>query len=272
MNRYISILSMCLFCLSLCKVAHAQKLNVNKGSEYKIITMMSSTMAMKRGNKQLDFTSMSAVTKSYRVTEANDAGYKLAITTDKITDTITGFDQKLAYSSVRAADPNSAIETELSKMVGQTQTLSLDKAGKITQIDDMKKANKDAKIASATGLYHKSLVVGYALNFGANLKLPADAKKGTMWTDEASNGGKTSKTDFKVEEVKATTTRVSLIGNDKEPGISTAAIGELIIDNATGVVLHRIIKSTTVSNVGVGDKSYLTARKNLISEYCIKVK
>lgn len=272
MKKYISTLSIFLFCASITTVVNAQKLALNKGDEYKVTTVMSSTTEMKRGDKQIDSKSMSSITKAYNVTEANANGYNLAITTKHIADTIEAFNQKLAYSSNRAADASSSLETALSKMVGEVHTVSLDKSGKITQVGDAAKASANAQIAGLAGLYNKTLANGNFLNFGATFTLPTDAKKGSKWNDTKTIGESTEKTTYSVESTTATTTTVSFKTEQSTPGSNTNLTGMLILDNATGVVLERVIKVNTLSNESSDGKNYILSRLSTIAEVTTKVK
>lgn len=270
MNKYISTLSFFLFCASITTMVNAQKLNLNKGDEYKVTTVMSSSSQMKRGEKQIDQQSMSSITKQYTVTDANDNGYKLAITTKHIADTIDAFNQKLAYSSDRAANASSSIETALSKMVGEVHTVSLDKSGKITQVGDM--ANANAEVAGNAGVYYKLLENGKFLNFGAIFILPANAKKGTKWNETITKGESTEKIAYLVESITATTTSVSFTVEQAMPGSATNANGLILMDNATGVVLERALKLNTFSKESQDGKSYLASRLRTIVEVTTKVK
>jgi hypothetical protein len=272
MKSYLLKLSMCLLCSVLYTVSFAQDLNLKKGDKYTIATLLSANMAIKRNDKQLNFSFKSAVTKSYHVTDANEMGYTIDVTTNHITDTIAAFDQKLAYSSDRAADPNSEIETGLSKMIGQTYLLSLDKSSKIVKVNDAEKAMADMKVAASAALYHKPLATGNFLNFGANFKLPAAAKKGTVWTDSATNGQLKLKTTYTIDEIQPTFTKILFRGTEIQAGINSNVNGALILENSTGVVLRRVLNIVTISKVTVGDKSFLAARKTLVSEICLKEK
>lgn len=272
MKKNITTLSTFLFCISVATAANAQKLNLNKGDEYKVTTVMSSSIQMKRGDKQIDSKSMSSITKAYNVTEANANGYNLAITTKHIADTIEAFNQKLAYSSNRAADASSSLETALSKMVGEVHTVSLDKSGKITQVGDPAKASANAQVAGMTGLYNKSLANGNFLNFGTAFSLPAGAKKGSKWNDTKTIGQSTEKTTYTVEATTATTTTVSFKTEQSMPCSNANLNGMLIMDNETGVVLQRIVKLNSLSNESVEGKSYSVNRLNTISEVTTKVK
>jgi hypothetical protein len=215
---------------------------------------------------------MSSITKLYNVTDANDNGYNLAITTKHIADTIDAFNQKLAYSSDRAANASSSLETLLSKMVGEVHTVSLDKTGKITQVGDAAKASANAQVAGMTGLYNKSLTNGTTLNFGTTFSLPVGAKKGTKWNETTTKGQSTEKTSYLVESTTAATSKVSFKTEQSMPGSNTNLNGILILDNATGVVLQRIVKLNTLSNESTEGKTYSVSRKNTISEVITKVK
>lgn len=272
MKKYISTLSICLFCASIATVVNAQKLNLNKGDEYKVTTVLSSSEQMKRGDKQIDSKSISSITKLYNVTDANDKGYKLAITTKHIADTIEAFNQKLAYSTDRAADANSSIETALSKMVGEVQTLSLDKTGKITQVGNMAKASENAGFAAEAKIYNKFLENGNFLNFGAIFTIPANAKRGTKWNETITKGESVENLTYAIEDITSATTTVSIKSEQKMPGAAITANGIILMDNATGVVLERVVKINTFSKESVDGKSYLASRLSTIAEITTKVK
>ena len=246
---------------------YAQQLNVNKGDQYTITTAMSTSTSMKRGDKQVDMTSVSAITKLYSVTDAAADGYRLAVTTQKVTDTLNAFGNKLAYSSARAADPNSQIEVALSKLVNDTYTLSLDKAGKITKVDDPTKATLHKEVAGSSNVYHKDLIEGQFFNFGSSIQVPSGAKKGTSWnTNEDS-----AKNTFTVDEINSQTTTVSYKSESSQTGMNSNLNGVAVIDNATGVVLKRLVKISTMSNIKNGDKTFIAARNYTIAEVCNKV-
>lgn len=269
MKKYIIVFA--LFFCGFSIIATAQKLNLAKGDEYKITTLMSSTMAMKRGDKQLDFTFMSSLTNTVKVKEANANGYDLAITTTHIADTLDAFNQKLAYSSNRAANAGSAIETALSKMIGETQTVSLDQSGKITQVGNMAKAKSNAEMAAAVGLHYADLTIGNTINLGADFNLPAGATAGTTWNENKKVGDLSAKTAFKVETKDAKITKVSFKTEQSETGVNTISSGILFLDTTTGVVLQRVTAINSLSNESEDGKEYVASRKKMISEICEKV-
>ncbi|MCY1517023.1 hypothetical protein D9M68_516860 [compost metagenome] len=222
---------------------------------------------IKRGDKQIDMTSVSAVTKLYQVTDAGANGYRLSITTKQVTDTLNALENTLAYSSDRAANQNSEIEMAISKLVNDTYSLSLDKTGKITKVDDPAKATLHKEIAATINLYHKELAVGNFLNFGSSFEIPAGAKKGTTWNVNEDG----AKSTFTINEFNAETTTVAFKSEASETGINTSLNGLSVIDNATGVVIKRALAISTMSKEQSGDKSYMAARKYRIAEVCNKI-
>lgn len=272
MKTYISTIGLCLLLIGVSTIANGQNLNLKKGDQYKITTVMSTSTSMKRGDKIIDIKSMSKITKSVGVAEATGNGYNLNMTVTNIADTIDAFNQKLAYNTNRAADPASTIETELYNMVGGTQTLNLDKTGKITQIGNMSKAASDAETAANAGVYFDNLTIGNTLKLGANFKLPAGYAKGTTWKDNTKVGELTKNTTYKVEETTADFTKVSFTTEQKDIGLNININGALVMDNNTGVVVQRILKTDSKSNESVEGKTFITATKIILSEVAEKVK
>jgi hypothetical protein len=273
MKKHIKNLILFLFSIFLYIDCYAQQLNLKEGDKYIVVSVMSSTMGMKRGDKQIDAKSISSVTKSYHITAANDDGYKLTITTKQIVDTVDAFDQKELFNSTDKVVPNSRFASVLNKMIGQTQTLTLDKQGKIIKVDNETLALTNAALASAVGLYDNLLVKGNSINFSVNYKLPTGAKVGTEWAESIKQADVTGNTKYTVEQITETFTKVKFKSEQTEPGINVNMNGTMVIDNATGVVLQRIIKSHSVSNERNSDnKSFIASRKSVISEICVKEK
>lgn len=271
MKIYISTIGLCLLFGGVSTVVNAQDLNLNKGDEYKVTTVMSSSSSMKRGDKTLDFKSISKLTKSYTVTDATSNGYNLSMSVTNIADTIDAFNQKLAYNTNSAADPASTIETGLRNLVGATHTLNLDKSGKVTQVGNMEKAMSDAAVAANAGVYYDNFTIGKALKLGANFKLPAGAAKGTTWKDDTKVGGVSTKTSYKVEEISAKQTKVSFISEATQTGANTNTSGVMILDNNSGVVVQRVLKIDSKGNSSLDGKTFITATKRTLSESSEKV-
>lgn len=272
MKKYISTIGLCLLLGGVNTVVNAQNLNLNKGDEYKVTTLMSSSSSMKRGDKTLDVKSISKLTKSYMVTDATNSGYNLSMSVTNVADTIDGFNQKLAYNSNRAADPASAIETGLRNLVGTTHALNLDKSGKVTQVANADKAMSDAAVAGSAGVYFDNMAVGKTLKLGANFKLPAGASKGTTWKEENKASGVTTKTTYKVDETSAKQTKVSFTSESAQTGINTNTSGVMVLDNNSGVVVQRVLKIDSKGNSSLDGKTFITSTKRTLSESCEKVK
>lgn len=272
MKIYLFSIGFCLVLSGFAAVVNAQDLNLNKGDEYRITTVMSSSSAMKRGDKTLEMQSMSKLIKTYKVTEVTANGYNLAMSVTNVADTINAVGQKLAYNSNRAADPASAIETALSKMVGASTTLNLDKSGKVTQVDNIAKTKSNAEAASSAGVYYDNPTVGNILVLGANFKLPAGFAKGSTWKESTKVGDATVKTTYNVEETTATETKVAYMSEITQTGNNTNVSGALVLDNKSGIVVQRILKTDSKSNLSLDGKNFITAEKRIISEICEKVK
>lgn len=272
MKIYISTIGLCLLLSGVSTIVNGQNLNLKKGDEYKITTVMSSSTSMKRGDKTLDIKSMSKITKTVGVAESTENGYNLNMTVTNIADTVDAFNQKLAYNTNRAADPASTIETELYNMVGGTQTLNLDKAGKIIQVGNVAKAASDAETAADAGVYFENLTVGNTIKLGADFKLPAGYAKGSTWKDNTKVGELTRNTTYKVEETTADFTKVSFTTEQKDTGFNININGALVMDNNTGVVVQRVLKTDSKSNESLDGKTFITATKRILSEVAEKVK
>ena len=271
MKIYISTIGLCLTLCGISTVVNAQNLNLSKGDEYKITTVLSSSTSMKRGDKTLDTKSMSVLTKAYKVTEADGNGYNLSMSITNIADTIDSSNQKFAYNTNRAADPASTTETALRQMVGTIHTLNLDKSGKVTQVGNMAKVTSDANVASQAGVYFDNFEVGKTLKLGANFALPAGFAKGTTWKENTKFGDGTANTTYKVEETSANQTKVSFVTLAKQTGVNTNLSGAVILDNNSGVVVQRIIKTDSKANSSLEGKTFIVSEKKTLSEVAEKV-
>lgn len=270
MKHYSYVLGLSLLCLTF--GLNAQQLNLSQGQEYKITTALSTSSAMQRGDKSMMLSSISYVTNTYTVSEANAQGYKIKITTTHIADTINAFNQKLAYNTNAPADPKSEIETALKKLIGNSYTIGINKAGKITSVEDLQNIQAYALVAAAAGLYYKEIKVGNTLNFGAFFKLPEQAKVGYSWPEERNTDQAKAKITYTIEKVTAKQTQISYKTEESQQGVNTNVNGALLLDNETGVVMVRVVKANALSNEAIEGKIFMANRKRDIVESCVKIK
>jgi|GEM_PF-3223602 len=249
-----------------------ETLKLQNGDEYKKVTSMSSAVSMTQGSKKMDYTTRSTVTKSYQVTAADAQGYAITVTTKKVADTIENGGNKLQYSTDRPADTASAVERGLKQMTLLPAQVNVDKSGKITQLDEVTKKFFDADLYSYTGVYAKRLVTGNNFTLGANFSIPATAKKGSSWKESKKEGKAKIETTYTIKEVNDKQTTVTFVSAITEPGTNSNLNGLFVLENATGVIAQRIIKTNTVGKITKNGTEISAARKDVISEVCYKVK
>lgn len=274
MNIYSSIIKTTCCLIALAASANAQNspsLKLSNGDEYKKVTSMNSIVVLHNGEKAMDYHTKSTLTKSYKVNTADDKGYELAINTTHVADTINAFGKRLQYSTDRPVDTTSGVEKGLKIMTILPATVSVDKNGKITELDAATKEFYDTDLYNFAGLYVKRLTKGGNVTLGANFTLPANAKKGTTWKETNRQDGAKAETTYTVKELNNQQTTVTFTSAVTEPGANTNLTGLYVMENATGVIAQRIIKTHTISKIVQEGREIAATRKNEISEVCYKV-
>jgi len=241
-------------------IAHAQ-IQLKRGDEFQRQVLTKSNCVLQRGGQSLHVSSSSTIVKTYKVTDASDKGASLAITTDKLTDTINAMDQSLIYNSAKPADANSAIQTSLQKMVNAQPSVAINNKGEI--ISFKRPVAVSDTLLSFAGIQPEHLSVGAPLHFIVNFVINPSLKKGQSWTDTSTPSTETTYTIYAINGRTTTITyKTSILGGSLNSRIN----GSMLIDNNTGVILKRYSQSVSTGYEMVDGIVYTATRRTAITE------
>ena len=250
--------------LSLVSGMVCAQVRFKKGDEFQRQVLTKSNCVLQRGSQTLHVSSFSIVYKTYKVTDVTEKGVSLTITTDKIIDTINAMDQNMVYNSDKPADPNSAIQAGLQKMLNARSTVVVNNKGEILSVRNSASANDT--LLSFTGIQPEYLSPGATLQFMADFPLNATFKKGDTWKD-ATPSKETDYTIYAVSPRATTIThKTSILGGN----INSRINGSLLIDNFTGVILKRYAQSVSTGYEMINGIVYTATRRTATTEVSVK--
>jgi len=226
---------------------------------------------LQRGNQMFNISTTSSVSKHYKVTSVTETGFILTVTTKRVTDTMDAFNKKLEYDSDKSADTSSYIQMALQSLVGKSVTLTIDKNGVITDVND-----PDERYATDTLL----LFAGFKqdqFKTGSRLDLVADnsaaLKTGASWTSNLSPGNEKISTTYTAQQSAEPDkyTNLMLTSTSSSPEQNSNMNGVLVVDNFSGMVLVASLKTATLSYKFVNDVTYSLNRRTEVLENCTKI-
>ncbi|MEO3408316.1 hypothetical protein AAFN85_30655 [Mucilaginibacter sp. CAU 1740] len=268
--KRISIVSaIMILCTCLAGTAKAQGA-FKQGDEYSKTTYIHASGVLQRGSQQYNINTASSISKTYRVTGTTSDGVILTVTTTRITDTVDAFGKKLTYDSGKLVDTGSYIQVALQSLVGKVVTLSINKNGIITDVND-----PDGKFATDTlmafaGFNQDKFVAGKRLDLFADYQSPK--KSGESWVSNSSVDDEKISTTYTVgiadEPEKYTNLLITSTTTAGDQNSNTN--GVLIVDN-WGVIIRGAMKTATVSYKLINNAPYAFSRLTEVLESCKKI-
>lgn len=235
-----------------------------KGDEYQREVQAKSTCILQRGSQTLRVSSSSTVIRSYKVTDANQQGALLGVSTVKLVDTINAMDQAFTYSSTKPADPASAIQMGLQSVAAVKLQLSVNHKGEILITRPPVKLNDT--LVSFSGIQPENFLAGTTVPFFANFTPTGNLKKGYTWTD---NSGK-AQTTYTIYAITPLTTTITYRSSALGGNLNSRVNGTLLIDNNTGVILKRYSQGVSTGYEMVNGIVYTATRRTAITETSVK--
>ncbi|WP_439696234.1 hypothetical protein ACFGVS_26260 [Mucilaginibacter sp. AW1-7] len=242
-----------------------------KGDGYQKTTLVNSNTILARYDQKFTISSNSSVTKNYNVTDATKSGFQVAVTTNRIADTIFAMGKSMAYNSDQPSDTSSYIQKRFTAMVGQTANVTL---GIRDTIFDIKGGSSQAvndTLFAFTGLQNDQLVKGGSLGLTVDYAALQTMKKGYTWVDTTTSAGTNVKNTFWIESKTDKTTTVAFESALRRQYSNSNTNGVYVIDNATGVVLIRQMRSVTTGYQILNNVVYTASRSTASIESCYKI-
>ncbi|HEX8019212.1 hypothetical protein [Mucilaginibacter sp.] len=244
-------------------VARAQ-IRFKQGDEFQRQVITKSNCVLQRGGQTLHLGSVSVVVKTYKVTDASERGASLAITTDKLIDTINAMNQNLVYNSGKPADPNSVIQVGLQKMLNNQSIVSVNNKGEVLSLKRPVVANDT--LLSFAGIQPERLSPGTTLQFMVDFPVSLILKKGYSWKASTS----ATETNYTVYAINGPTTVITYKTSVLGGSLNSRINGSILIDNNTGIVLKRYSQSVSTGYEMVNGIVYTATRRTAVTEICNK--
>ena len=156
-------------------------------------------------------------------------------------------------------------------MVGQTANVTL---GIRDTIFDIKGGGNQAvndTLFAFTGLQNDQLVKGGSLGLTVDYAAFQAMKKGYTWADTTTGVGTSAKNTFWIESKTDKTTTIAFESAQRQTYSNSNTNGVYVIDNATGVVLVRQMRSVTIGYQILNNVVYAASRSTAFTESCYKI-
>jgi hypothetical protein len=230
------------------------------GDEFQRQIITKSNCVLQRGSQTLRIGSVSALTRTYKVSDASDKGASFTITTNRLVDTINAMDQNMVYNSAKPADPGSAIQTGLQKMVSTQVFVAVNNKGRVLSVRPPTVASDT--LLSFTGVQLGRLSPGSTLPFMVDFEINPGLKKGYTWTNNTPQA-ETTYIIYAINNLTTTITyKTSVLGGNLNSRIN----GSILIDNNTGIILKRYAQSVSTGYEMVNGIVYAATRRTAITE------
>jgi len=273
----INILAITLTCIIAgpagAQMAQSQRVfNFKKGDEFYRQTATKSSCIIQMGKSQVHINSNSLVARAYDVSDVNDNGYIFTVTTKKISSTLDVDDKHLQFDSGAPLDNNSLLAKGLDYMIDKPTAVSIDKSGVIANVEPPSVRLANDTLLAFTGIANEQYVVGNKFGLISDFLLQGQLDKNFTWGDTTINGDITTVNKFWVQSQTATSTTIGFSSNSKGKIANTNTNGVYVLNNASGVITQRILKSVSAGYIFYKHNVYGSTRRWAISESCYKIK
>lgn len=242
-----------------------------KGDQFQRTAFLSSNTVLQRGDQKFNINSFSSTTKVYDVVDANGQGFNLAVTTKHIADTIDAMGKKLAYSSDKPTDDSSAIAKALNNIAGKAASVTINKNGLVTDVADPALQFTNDTLTAFAGLQQEQIVKGTTLGLLADFVVTQSLKPGYTWVDSTTVNGQKTKNTFWIDKITDKTTTVIFESAITGGYTNSNTNGVYVIDNQTGVILERMMKSI-ISGYQLHNRVvYAASKRTAFTESCYKI-
>lgn len=256
--------------LSKAQIVH-RTFTFKKGDQFQRTAFLSSNTVLQRGDQKFNINSFSSTTKVYDIVDATGQGFNLAVTTKHIADTIDAMGKKLAYSSDRPANDSSAIAKALNNIAGKVASVTINKNGIVTDVTDPALQFTNDTLTAFTGLQQEQIVKGTTLGLLADFVLTQSLKPGYTWADSTIVNGQKTKNTFWIDKISNKTTTVVFESAVTGGYTNSNTNGVYVIDNQTGVILERMMKSI-ISGYQLHNRVvYAASKRTAFTESCYKI-
>jgi hypothetical protein len=276
MINKIKILAVMLVCICAgtagAQTAQPQRsFSFKKGDKFYRQTATKSACIIQMGKTQVHINSNSLVARAYDVSDVNDNEYVFTVTTKKITSTLDVDDKHLQFDSGAPIDDNSLLAKGLDYMIGKPTAVRIYKSGVIANVEPPSVRLANDTLLAFTGIANEQYVVGNKFGLISDFLLQGQLAKNFTWGDTIVNGDTQTINKFWIQSQTATSTTIGFSSNSKGKIANTNTNGVYVLNNTTGVITQRVLKSVSVGYIFYKHNVYGSTRRWAISESCYKI-
>ena len=243
-----------------------------KGDEFQSEIIITSNAMIKRGKQVLNVSSTNNLTKSYKIQQADDQGYKFAVAINKMKAAIDANKIRTSFDTDNKTDTTSNILQGLFFVVNKPIAVTISKNGSIQNAEEYKLEMASDTLISFAGLQPEIFKKGQLINFLADFTYRKDIKKGYTWTDSTTVTGEKAKTRFLVDHIDENITILNFFKTSTNSLLNTNSNGTYVIDNRTGLIVEKYVYIIAVGyQVSAGNMMYAVSRTVSIVEKTKKV-
>lgn len=245
----------------------------NEGEEYQTDILTNSKAVVQRGKQTLNINTVSTVTKSLKVTLANDRGYTFNVKINKMDNVIDAMGKQLHYSSSTKSDTSSSILRALDFMLNKPVDVVINKYGIIQSSTDYKAEMATDTLVSFAGLQPEAFEKGTLMGLVADITYNKGLKKGYTWADSVVIDQQKLKSEFKIEDINEKNTIIKFSSTIMGKLLNTNTNGTYVIDNSSGVILEKLLYTlSTGYQISAGGIVYAVSRATSVSQKTKRIK
>ncbi|WP_413669780.1 DUF6263 family protein [Mucilaginibacter sp. Mucisp86] len=270
LKTILTVLLTSISALSSAQTAH-RIFTFKKGDQFQRTAFLSSNTVLQRGDQKFNINSFSSTTKVYDVIDTTGQGFNLAVTTKHIADTVDAMGKKLEYSSDKPVTDSSAIAKALNNLTGKVASVTINKNGLVTDVTDPALQFTNDAFTAFTGLQQEQIIKGTTLGLLADFVITQSLKPGYTWADSITVNGQKTKNTFWIDKLTDKTTTVIFESAITGGYTNSNTNGVYVIDNQTGVILERMMKSIISGYQLHNQVVYAASKRTAFTESCYKI-
>ena len=246
--------------------------NFKKGDEYYRQTATRSSCIIQMGKSQVHINSNSSVAKAYDVSDVSDNGFTFTVTTKKITSSLDVDDKHMRFDSSAPLDNNSLLAKGLDYMIDKPIAVAIDRDGIIANVQAPSVKLANDTLLAFTGIANEQYTIGNRFGIVSDFLLQGKMDKNFTWGDTTSYGDIKTVNKFWIQNQTADFTTIQFSSNSKGKMANCNTTGVYILSNTNGVIVQRVLQSTSVGYIYYRHNFYGSTRRWSVSESCYKIK
>ncbi len=244
--------------------------NLKTGDEFQKETTINSSCMVQRGDQKFDILNTTTVSKLYKVSSTTDRDYAFTVNINKMDNVIKALGKELTYSSGKPIDPTSRIHKALQYMVDKPLQFTIDKSGTIVSVTDQSIELATDTLLAFASIEPEQFIQGTKFSLMADYTPNKALVKGYNWADSSVARDRKIVNRFWIEEANDKVTTIGFTSAVIDPALNHNINGIMVIDNATGLVLERVMQGVTVGYQVFRGLVFAATRRYNVTERTVK--